>query len=138
MTKDRTENWDAEIDGLLAKMTLREKLAQLTQVPTFDGQGEDVEGKAAAVEAVADGVHWAFAPMVDVSRDPRWGRIAESFGEDPYLSGEMGAAVVRFELGPEAFGFYGPGGGWRVKPGLFKLAVGGNSLAPFTAEWRLG
>jgi beta-glucosidase len=46
-------------------------------------------------ETAAMGVHWTFAPMLDIARDPRWGRIAESLGEDPYLAGLMGAAMVR-------------------------------------------
>ncbi len=51
--------------------------------------------RIAAQEAAAHGVNWTFAPMIDISRDPRWGRIAESFGEDPYLTGVLGAAMVR-------------------------------------------
>jgi beta-glucosidase len=49
----------------------------------------------AALEARSQGVHWTFAPMIDISRDPRWGRIAESFGEDPYLTGALGAAMIK-------------------------------------------
>ena len=49
---------------------------------------------AAAREARAHGVNWTFAPMVDVARDPRWGRVAESFGEEPLLNARLGAAVV--------------------------------------------
>ncbi len=49
----------------------------------------------AAEEAQSQGVNWTFAPMVDVGRDPRWGRIAETLGEDPHLSGELAAAMVR-------------------------------------------
>lgn len=51
--------------------------------------------RIAALEAAASGVNWTFAPMIDISRDPRWGRVAESFGEDPYLTSVMGAAAVR-------------------------------------------
>ena len=47
-----------------------------------------------AREAKNDGINWTFAPMLDISRDPRWGRIIESSGEDPYLGGKMGCAVV--------------------------------------------
>ena len=47
-----------------------------------------------AAEARSGGVTWTFSPMVDVSRDPRWGRVAEGFGEDPLLTGAMGAAMV--------------------------------------------
>ncbi len=49
----------------------------------------------AAAEAASVGVHWTFAPMLDVSRDARWGRIAESFGEDTYLCSVMGKAMVK-------------------------------------------
>lgn len=55
---------------------------------------EQAQGVAAA-EARAVGVHWAFAPMVDIARDPRWGRIVEGAGEDPYLGSAMAAAQVR-------------------------------------------
>ncbi|MGV0035220.1 MAG: glycoside hydrolase family 3 protein, partial [Candidatus Azotimanducaceae bacterium WSBS_2022_MAG_OTU7] len=51
--------------------------------------------RMAAVEATQQGVNWTFSPMLDVSRDPRWGRIAESFGEDPLLNGLMASAMVR-------------------------------------------
>lgn len=49
----------------------------------------------AAREASTEGIHWTFAPMLDVTRDPRWGRVAESLGEDPYLTGRLGAAMIR-------------------------------------------
>jgi beta-glucosidase len=52
-------------------------------------------GRAAAREAAAAGINWTFAPMVDVSRDARWGRIAESLGEDPHLASALGVALVR-------------------------------------------
>jgi beta-glucosidase len=51
--------------------------------------------RIAAHEAAACGVNWTFAPMIDIARDPRWGRVAESFGEDPYLSALLGVAAVR-------------------------------------------
>ncbi len=51
--------------------------------------------RIAAEEASAAGIHWTFAPMVDIARDPRWGRIAEGSGEDPYLGSVMAAARVR-------------------------------------------
>ena len=54
------------------------------------------EGAAiAAAEARSMGVHWTFAPMLDISRDPRWGRLAEGLGEDPYLASVLGSAMVR-------------------------------------------
>ena len=54
----------------------------------------------AAREARAVGIHWAFAPMVDIARDPRWGRIIEGAGEDPYLGAAVGVAQVRGFQGP--------------------------------------
>jgi beta-glucosidase len=51
--------------------------------------------RIAATEASADGVNWAFSPMVDIARDPRWGRIAEGSGEDPYLGAQIARAMVR-------------------------------------------
>lgn len=50
--------------------------------------------RMAAVEAAAAGVNWTFAPMVDIARDPRWGRVAEGFGEDPWLASRMAEAAV--------------------------------------------
>src|SRR5665213_3088726 len=51
--------------------------------------------RIAATEASADGVNWTFSPMVDIARDPRWGRIAEGAGEDPYLGAQIARAMVR-------------------------------------------
>jgi len=51
--------------------------------------------RVAALEAASAGINWTFAPMVDISRDPRWGRIAESFGEDPYLASTLGVAMIK-------------------------------------------
>lgn len=50
--------------------------------------------RVAAMEAASAGINWTFAPMVDISRDARWGRIAESFGEDPYLTAQLGVAMI--------------------------------------------
>ena len=58
--------------------------------------------RESADEAARQGINWTFAPMIDISRDPRWGRVAESFGEDPYLTARMGVAMVRgFQNGTE-------------------------------------
>jgi beta-glucosidase len=57
--------------------------------------------EVAAREARAVGIHWAFAPMVDIARDPRWGRIVEGAGEDPYLGARVAAAQVRGFQGPQ-------------------------------------
>ena len=51
--------------------------------------------RISAREATADGIHWIFAPMVDIARDPRWGRIAEGAGEDPYLGSKIAVARVK-------------------------------------------
>jgi beta-glucosidase len=51
--------------------------------------------RLAAAEASADGVHWTFAPMLDISEEPRWGRVAESLGEAPVLTSRLGVAMVR-------------------------------------------
>jgi len=51
-------------------------------------------GRVSAIEATTGGIRWTFAPMMDIARDPRWGRIAESFGEDPYLSAQFAVAMV--------------------------------------------
>ncbi len=51
--------------------------------------------RAMAREAVADGIRWTFTPMVDIGRDPRWGRVAEGFGEDPWLASRLTEAAVR-------------------------------------------
>jgi len=51
--------------------------------------------RVAATEATADGLNWTFSPMVDLSRDPRWGRVAEGNGEDPFLSAEIAKAMVK-------------------------------------------
>lgn len=67
----------------------------LGQAATFNPQVVEEGARVAAIEASADGIRWTFSPMIDVSRDPRWGRIAESCGEDPYLNAVMGAAMIK-------------------------------------------
>src|SRR2546421_3362239 len=62
---------------------------------SWDPQLAEQVQATAAREARAVGIHWAFAPMVDIARDPRWGRIVEGAGEDPYLGAHMAAARVR-------------------------------------------
>jgi beta-glucosidase len=66
----------------------------LGQAASFNPDVARDGARIAALEAATAGINWTFAPMIDISRDPRWGRIAESFGEDPYLTGVMGAATV--------------------------------------------
>ncbi len=64
--------------------------------PSVEEKGQTI----AAREASAVGINWAFAPMLDIARDPRWGRIIEGAGEDPYLGSAMAAAQVRGFQGP--------------------------------------
>ena len=70
---------------------------------SFDTELVEACAKMSAQEAVACGVRYTNAPMVDIARDPRWGRIAESQGEDPYLAGEMAKAYVRGYQNNEAY-----------------------------------
>ena len=65
------------------------------QAATFDPAIVEKGARIAAVEATASGVRWTFSPMLDVARDPRWGRVAEGSGEDPYLDALMGVAMVK-------------------------------------------
>ena len=67
----------------------------LAEASSWDTAMVERDARVAAVEASASGVNWTFAPMVDIARDPRWGRIAEGSGEDPLLGSLMAAARVR-------------------------------------------
>lgn len=67
----------------------------LGQAATFDPAIVEEGARIAAEEAMQAGLRWTFSPMVDVARDPRWGRVAEGYGEDTYLASVMGAAAVR-------------------------------------------
>ena len=67
----------------------------LGQAATWDPELVQQAARMTAREATADGIHWTFSPMVDIARDPRWGRIAEGYGEDPFLGSTMTAATVR-------------------------------------------
>ena len=67
----------------------------LGQAATFDPAIVEKGARIAAVEATASGVRWTFSPMLDIARDPRWGRVAEGSGEDPYLDAVMGVAMVK-------------------------------------------
>ncbi len=62
---------------------------------TWDPDLVEAAAHIYAEEAIAQGIHWSFAPMIDITRDPRWGRIAEGAGEDPFLGAAMAAAQVR-------------------------------------------
>ena len=67
----------------------------LGQAATWNTELVEKGARVAALEATATGIRWTFAPMIDIARDPRWGRIAESCGEDPFLTSEMGVAMIK-------------------------------------------
>ncbi len=97
----------------------------IAMAATWDADVVERGQAVAAAEARAIGLHWAFAPMVDIARDPRWGRMIEGAGEDPYLGSVMAAAQVRgFQgdfigspghiiAGPKHFAGYGAALGGR-------------------------
>ncbi|HEY0217207.1 MAG TPA: glycoside hydrolase family 3 N-terminal domain-containing protein, partial [Cellulomonas sp.] len=68
---------------------------QLGMAATWDAALVEQVARATAVEASATGTHWTFSPVLCITRDLRWGRVDETFGEDPYLIGELASAMVR-------------------------------------------
>src|SRR5829696_4666967 len=62
---------------------------------TWDMEAIERSARIAAIEASADGINWTFSPMVDIARDPRWGRISEGSGEDVYLGSAIAKAMVK-------------------------------------------
>ncbi|PHR97820.1 MAG: beta-glucosidase BglX [Leeuwenhoekiella sp.] len=126
-------------------------------VPLGESASWDLEAiengaRIAAVETAASGVHWTFAPMVDVSRDARWGRIMEGGGEDPYLNSVIGVARIKGFQGTDLsdvfsiaacakhFAGYGYGEGGRdyntVNVGVSELQ--NSILLPFKAAAEAG
>lgn len=67
----------------------------LGQAATWNPEIVEAGARVAAKEATASGIRWTFSPMIDVSRDARWGRIAESYGEDTYMNAVMGVATIK-------------------------------------------
>src|SRR4051794_40931319 len=67
----------------------------LGQAASWNPELIQAAAAVAAKEASTEGIHWTFAPMLDITRDPRWGRVAETLGEDPYLTSQLGAAMIR-------------------------------------------
>lgn len=70
---------------------------------TWDMAAVEQSARIAAVEASADGICWTFSPMVDISRDPRWGRVSEGNGEDPFLGGAIAKAMVKGYQGDNTY-----------------------------------
>lgn len=77
----------------------------LGEAASWDPEAMEKNARIAAREAAAEGIRWTFAPMVDITRDPRWGRIAESTGEDVYLSSLAAAAKVKGFQSPNESGY---------------------------------
>ena len=79
---------------------------------SWDTEAMKHVGAISAKEATADGINWTFSPMVDVALDARWGRISEGNGEDPYLSGVLGAALTQGYQGETASKMWAKGNGF--------------------------
>ena len=79
---------------------------QLAMAATWDPELLERGARAAALEIASTGLHWTFSPVLCIARDLRWGRVGETFGEDPVLIGELGAAMIR--------GYQGDGSGDRT------------------------
>ena len=69
--------------------------SQLGMATSFDTAKVQAAGRATAEEVSTTGVHWTFSPVLCIARDTRWGRVGETFGEDPYLIGEMASSIVK-------------------------------------------
>ncbi|MBO4687212.1 MAG: glycoside hydrolase family 3 C-terminal domain-containing protein [Clostridiales bacterium] len=78
--------------GLNTKATIFP--SQLACACSWDPEVAKVMGEVTAREVATDGLHWTFSPVLCLGRDPRWGRVNETFGEDPYLAGELSAAII--------------------------------------------
>ena len=68
---------------------------QLGMATTWNSEKVQAAGRATAEEVSTTGVHWTFSPVLCIARDTRWGRVGETFGEDPYLIGEMASSIVK-------------------------------------------
>ena len=94
----------------------------LGEASSWDPAAVERAARIAAAEASAAGVRWVFAPMVDIARDPRWGRIAEGSGEDPYLGSVDGAGAGAWVPGRR---LRRPGSRRRLRQALGRLRRGG-------------
>ena len=124
----------------------------LAMAASFDPAAMEHHARIAAKEASAAGLHWTFAPMVDIARDPRWGRIVEGSGEDAYLGSRMAEAQIRgfqgadlsapqtIMAGTKHVGAYGAAEGGRDYAGaeLGERALRETYLAPFRAAAEAG
>ncbi len=124
----------------------------LASACSFEPEAVKKTTRIAAVEAAASGIHWTFAPMVDIALDPRWGRIVEGAGEDPYLGAVMAKAQVEGYQGdglsfensilacPKHYVAYGAAQGGRDynSAEVSKRTLGGVYLPPFLAAVKAG
>lgn len=124
----------------------------LALAATWAPEAEERAARVAAEEATAAGLHWTFAPMIDIARDPRWGRIVEGAGEDPYLGARMAVAAVNGYQGGNVlrpgslmatakhFGAYGAAIGGRDynTADLSERSLNEVYLPPFYAAARAG
>jgi beta-glucosidase len=124
----------------------------LALAATFAPEAEERAARVAADEATAAGLHWTFAPMIDIARDARWGRIVEGAGEDPYLGARMAVAQVSGYQGGNAlrpgslmatakhFGAYGAAIGGRDynSADISERTLQEVYLPPFYAAARAG
>lgn len=122
------------------------------EAASFDPTLAERTARAAAMEASAKGLHWTFAPMVDVARDERWGRVSEGAGEDPYLGAQMARARVKGFHGrnlrdedtvlacPKHFAAYGgvEGGRDYNTVDIPDTTLRATFLPPFEAAFRQG
>jgi len=76
----------------------------LGETASWDLEAMERSARIAAIESVAEGINWTFSPMIDVSRDARWGRIMEGSGEDPYLTSVVGVAKIKGYQGDDLAG----------------------------------
>ena len=67
----------------------------LAQAASFDPEEVKASARRAAIECSAQSIHWTFAPMMDICRNPKWGRVIETLGEDQYLAEEMAVAMTQ-------------------------------------------
>ena len=124
----------------------------LGQAASFNPEIAEEGARVAAIEASSVGIRWTFAPMIDIARDPRWGRMAEGCGEDTYLTSVMGAAMVKGFQGdslsdptsiaacPKHFVGYGAAEGGRDYNSTFipERLMRNVYLPPFEAAARAG
>lgn len=124
----------------------------LATAASWDPDMAELSARVAASEASAAGLHWTFAPMVDIARDPRWGRIVEGGGEDPYLGSRLAEAQVHgfqgddlsapdaIMAGTKHFGAYGAAEGGRdyAEANVSERALREVYLPPFEAAARAG